>query len=272
MPPLSRGQEIHYVLRLASAMCFIGHGAFGIITKPIWCDYFAVFGIDHNTSYLLMPVLGVVDILLGLSLLLFPTRAVVLWLVIWGLTTAILRPVSGEPFAELIERAGNYSAPLALLILNGTGRRTQEGWFTRIEPVRQIDNSAKTLIILCLRISVFLLLVGHGWLNLIEKKGLLAQYVSLGFSNQAATARIVGLLEILAAFMVLIRPVSSVLLIFLIWKMTSELFYPHWEIFEWVERGGSYGVILALWIALKIKNSPANKKRLLFEFDILHVN
>jgi len=32
--------------------------------------------------------------------------------------------------------------------------------------------------------------------------------------------------------------------------MGTELFYPKWEIFEWVERGGSYGCILALWIAL----------------------
>ena len=38
--------KIHYTLRIAAAMCFIGHGAFGIITKPIWCNYFALFGID----------------------------------------------------------------------------------------------------------------------------------------------------------------------------------------------------------------------------------
>jgi hypothetical protein len=32
--------------------------------------------------------------------------------------------------------------------------------------------------------------------------------------------------------------------------MASELFYPHYEFFEWVERGGSYGAIIALWFAL----------------------
>src|ERR1700742_3171637 len=90
-------ERIHYTLRIASALCFIGHGAFGIITKPIWCNYFAVFGIGHDLAYRLMPLLGTVDILLGLSLLVYPLRAVAGWLVGWGLITAFLRPLSGEP-------------------------------------------------------------------------------------------------------------------------------------------------------------------------------
>ena len=46
--------SIHYVLRIASAMCFLGHGIFGVITKPIWCNYFAVFGIGHDLAYRLI--------------------------------------------------------------------------------------------------------------------------------------------------------------------------------------------------------------------------
>jgi len=111
-------QKMHYSLRVASAMCFIGHGAFGIITKPIWCNYFAVFGIGHDLAYRLMPILGSVDILLGCMLLFYPIRALFAWLALWGLVTASLRPLSGEPFAELIERAGNFGAPLCLLLLS----------------------------------------------------------------------------------------------------------------------------------------------------------
>src|SRR5271170_8011548 len=95
-------QRIHYTLRIAAAMCFIGHGAFGIITKPIWCNYFAVFGIGHDLAYRLMPLLGGFDILLGISLLIYPIRATLIWLIIWGTITALLRPLSGEPFAEFI--------------------------------------------------------------------------------------------------------------------------------------------------------------------------
>jgi hypothetical protein len=101
-------QKIYYTLRIASAMCFIGHGAFGIITKPIWCNYFGVFGIGHYTSFRLMPVVGCFDILMGIIILLYPLRAVIMWLVVWGTITALLRLISGEPFADGI---GTYTPP-----------------------------------------------------------------------------------------------------------------------------------------------------------------
>jgi uncharacterized membrane protein YphA (DoxX/SURF4 family) len=271
--------RMHYILRIAAAMCFIGHGAFGIITKPIWCNYFAVFGIGHDMAYTLMPIVGTMDITMGLILLFYPIRVVPAWLIIWGIMTASLRPLSGEPFAELIERAGNFGAPLALLMLAGTAMRAAGGpasgssvaagtatggagsttgagmskiryWFSRLDPNPQPDARTFSRIILCLRIVVFLFLLGHGWLNLIEKKGLLQQYTNLGFSNPANTALIAGLFEILAALAILIRPVRPLLIALLIWKIGTELFYPKYEIFEWIERGGSYGALLALYFAL----------------------
>jgi len=33
--------------------------------------------------------------------------------------------------------------------------------------------------------------------------------------------------------------------------MGSELFYPAYPVWEWVERGGSYAVLLGLWITLE---------------------
>ncbi len=36
-------QKIHYTLRVAAAMCFIGHGAFGIITKADLVQLFCSF-------------------------------------------------------------------------------------------------------------------------------------------------------------------------------------------------------------------------------------
>jgi hypothetical protein len=253
-------QKMHYILRLAAAMCFIGHGAFGIITKPVWCNYFAVFGIGHDLAYRLMPVLGTIDILLGLSLLLYPIRIIPAWLVLWGTVTALLRPLSGESFGEFLERAGNFGAPLALLLLSGaavardagSGGVAQRfrGWWSRIDSHPQPDARTFARVVVCLRIVVFLLLLGHGWLNWIEKKGLLAQYAGLGFSDPVRVAQVAGLFEMLAAFAVLIRPVRPVLMALFIWKMSTELFYPHYEAFEWIERGGSYGSLLALWLAL----------------------
>ena len=262
--------NIHYTLRIASAMCFIGHGAFGIITKPIWCNYFAVFGISHDMAYRLMPILGTVDILMGISLLVYPTRAILAWLVGWGIITAFLRPLSGESFAEFIERAGNFGAPLALLVLSGGGGMTLRGWLARIDPgiplasdpwhpngfrppasPRPSDTVLLARVSTLLRVIVFLLLLGHGWLNLLEKKSLLLQYMGLGFPDPARTALIAGSFEILAALAVLVRPVRPLLMVLIVWKMGSELFYPHWEFFEWVERGGSYGSLVALWLVTR---------------------
>jgi len=247
---LQSDKRIHYTLRFAAAMCFFGHGAFGIITKPIWLNYFALFGVGHDMAYHLMPWVGILDILMGISLLFYPTRAILLWLVVWGFITALCRPLSGEHSAEVIERAGNYGAPLALLILSGFGGKKIGQWFAGIGPDILTKEKGLAAATTCLRVVVFLLLAGHGWLNLVEKKGLLSQYASLGLSNPVQIAHIVGVFEIIAALSVLIKPIRPVLFILLIWKMGTELFYPHWEAFEWIERAGSYGAILALWFIL----------------------
>jgi hypothetical protein len=248
-------QKIHYTLRLAIAMCFIGHGAFGIITKPVWCNYFAVFGIGHDLAYRLMPLLGSFDILMGIVMLIYPIRMIPLWLVIWGTVTAMLRPLSGEPFAELMERAGNFGAPLTLLILSGGVGKKIRNIFTPIHANSDLDAKTFGRVLICLRIIIFLLLAGHGWLNIIEKKSLLNQYTALGFSNAGKTALTIGICEIIAAFVVLFRPFRPMVFALLVWKIASELFYPHYELFEWIERGGSYGVLLALWFALDSKAS-----------------
>ncbi|OOQ62228.1 hypothetical protein [Mucilaginibacter pedocola] len=247
---MNTSKTVHYILRIAVAMCFIGHGAFGIITKEVWCNYFAVFGIGKATAYTLMPWVGAFDILMGVVMLFLPVRAIALWLVVWGVFTALLRPLSGEPVAEVIERAGNFGAPLALLLLSGKVKNWKQ-FFVPIDPSVQVSQKTMETVSHCLQMVVFLLLIGHGWLNVIEKKGLLNQYASLGFSQPGKTAIMVGVFEITAAFIVLIKPIRAILLVFFAWKIATELFYPKWELFEWIERGGSYGAILALWAALK---------------------
>lgn len=250
MQTLNNNQKINYTLRIAAAMCFIGHGAFGIITKPIWCNYFALFGIEKAHAYQLMPILGSVDILLGLVLLFQPVRAIAGWLVIWGIITALCRPLSGEPFAEFIERAGNYGAPLALLVLTG-GIKFNFPWlFSTMNPNEPVSEKSLATAKTILRFTVFLLLVGHAWLNLIQKPALISQYTAFGFSNPVNVSLLIGIFEIMAAIAVLLKPVRPLIVVFFIWKMGTELFYPHFEIFEWVERGGSYGTLLALWLCL----------------------
>ena len=260
MRTLSLSQKLYHILRIACVMCFIGHGVFGIITKQVWCNYFGVFGISEKTSYQLMPYVGGADILLGLILLFYPIRAVIGWLVLWGLFTASLRPLSSEPFAEFIERAGNYGAPFVLLLIVDTKSLSLRDWFSKTTAPAEINDQTLKQVITSLKIFGFLLLLGHGWLNLIEKQGLLNQYKTLGFTNPVLVANIIGSFELIAAFSLLFKPIRFLILFLFIWKMATELFYPAWGVFEWIERGGSYGVLLALWYATALKNQVVLQK------------
>jgi hypothetical protein len=261
MPGLLNVKKIYYILRVSVSMCFIGHGAFGIVTKPIWCNYFALFGIGQTMSYRLMPILGSLDIILGILFLFKPIRAIAAWLVAWGTMTALCRPLTGEPFAEFIERAGNFGAPLCLLLLTGGIELNKRWFFSTLQPDTPVNDKSLSLVKMTLQVVVFLLLAGHGWLNILQKPALLNEYNILGFSNPMNIALLTGIFEIMAAIAVLVKPVRPMVFIFLVWKMGSELFYPHLEILEWVERGGSYGTLLALYFCLdpirRSRNRPS---------------
>ena len=120
---------LHWTLRIAVAACFIGHGAFGVITKAAWLPYFAIFRIPEAWAWRLMPVVGFVDITVGALTLIQPVRAVVLYMMFWGFQTACLRPVAGQGMWELLERAGNYGVPLAFLCPLGSGPSLAD-WFS----------------------------------------------------------------------------------------------------------------------------------------------
>ncbi len=84
--------RLEWIFRIAVAMEFIGHGAFGIITKQAWVAYFGVVGIPEPWAWKLMPMVGTVDILLGLTALFRPCRAALLYMTVWGLWTALPAP------------------------------------------------------------------------------------------------------------------------------------------------------------------------------------
>ena len=125
-PIVGHALLLFWLLRVACGLEFVGHGAFGVITKAAWVPYFGVAGIPEPWAYRLMPLVGSVDIFLGILVLLKPLRVVLLYMALWGFWTALLRPLAGEPLWELIERAPNYLVPLALLYLRGVPRCRRE--------------------------------------------------------------------------------------------------------------------------------------------------
>ena len=131
-PTLVRPQRrglVHWLLRLATAGAFIGHGAYGaLMAKPGWYPVLAALGVNRAAADARGLVLwsGGFEVLLGLLALVWPARALLLFLCAWKLASEFVwYPLAGLPAWEFVERWANYTAPLALLVVRGwpkTGR------------------------------------------------------------------------------------------------------------------------------------------------------
>ena len=242
--------KLAWILRIGVAGCFIGHGAFGIITKAAWVPYFAVGGISEALAWKLMPVVGAMDIGIGLLALVWPTRALYAWAAIWAVWTALCRPLAHEPFWETLERAGNYGVPIALLVAFGF----HAPWFRRLPASWPTFSDLKrTQFAWSLRLTTATLLAGHAGLGFFTLKAGLAHHYSAAWADAPAnTVVIVGAFEFALATAVLLRPVPSLLVGVALWKMASESLFlvagdPVWE---FIERAGSYTAPLALAVLL----------------------
>ncbi len=239
-----------WTLRIGAFLCFVGHGAFGIMTKHAWLPYFAVANIGPETAYRLMPLIGAMDITMGLLVLFTPRPAVLFWMSLWTTWTALLRPLSGESGWEAVERAGNYGVPIALIVLLAPWNRVS-GFFTAVR-FRALTPSLLRRVEGLLVAVVAMLLVGHGVLGLEDKPGLIANYASILPADIAARLTpVIGGAEIALALLVVRWPSVTLALSIAVWKLASESLFiaagqPFWEI---VERGGSYAAPVALAIA-----------------------
>ncbi len=119
-----------WILRVATAGSFIGHGMFALQGKEGWFKYFEAVGISNpETIITLLLLVGILDITLAILILIKPVRIAILWMALWGLWTAMIRwPIGPDPVWDFVERWANWGAPLALLFLLGWPRNFRE-WF-----------------------------------------------------------------------------------------------------------------------------------------------
>ncbi|MBI2042233.1 MAG: hypothetical protein HYT21_00560 [Candidatus Nealsonbacteria bacterium] len=118
---------IEWVLKIAVAGEFIGHGVFALQGKKAWVDWFSTFGIsDVGTATQFLFLIGIIDLTLAILILIRPIRIVLLWMAFWGFWTALVRPLVGEPVWDFVERWANWGAPLALLLLMGFPKTIKE--------------------------------------------------------------------------------------------------------------------------------------------------
>ncbi len=123
-------KAVEWVLRIAIAGEFIGHGAFALQGKEGWFKYFESVGITSpETIVSILLLVGALDIALAILILIKPVRLALLWMAFWGLWTALIRwPIGPDPMWDFVERWANWGAPLALLLLRGWPKNVRE-WF-----------------------------------------------------------------------------------------------------------------------------------------------
>lgn len=251
--PLSSRVSAYWVLRLGAAFCFIGHGAFGFITKAAWVPYFAVVGIPEAWAWRLMPIVGAVDVMAGMAVLFAPRGLPLVYMTVWAVWTALLRPLSGEPVFETLERAGNYGVPFALLLFTAMPRSLRGLGSLLDGPA--VDERALDLTRKALKWTVVILLLGHGGLGIADKAMLTQHYAVIGLP--ATTTVLVGWFEIVLALAVAVRPMAGLLLFVAAWKLATEFLFvtagaPIWE---FVERAGSYAAPIALAMLIRERRS-----------------
>jgi len=239
---------IPWILRIGLTMCYIGHGAFGIITKQAWLPYFAVVGINERWAWHLMPLIGAMDVTMGFLVLAWPCRALFVWAAVWTVWTALLRPLAGEGWPEFFERAGNYGMPLAMLAVVGW----RGHWFVHL-PAHWTELSAwvRQRLAWTLRLTTAILLAGHAACGIVLQKPALVHHYAVFWPDGAGRVLLeVGYFELVLSFVVLVFPQPAVLIAACVWKLATESFFlfsgTSVPIFEVIERGGSYAAPLAL--------------------------
>lgn len=237
------------LLRISVAATFVGHGAFGVLRKEAWVPYFGLVGITPDWAHRLMPLVGSLDIAVGIVALVAPFRALLLYAAVWCIWTAALRPLAGEGIWEMLERAGNYGVPTAFLAAVGIpGARAE--WLRILVPADLRKEGISVLLTVC-RWTTAVLLLGHGMLAL-EGKALLAEHLAVAGLPRGALPAI-GAFEVLLAIACVWSRLPSVFLAAMAWKVGTELLYPlggapPWE---FVERGGSYVAPLTAFMILR---------------------
>ena len=105
-------------------------------------------GIPEASAWRLMPLIGTIDIVLAVLLLLQPRRVILVWMSLWCVWTALLRPLSGTSMWEFWERGGNFGPPILFLILSGKFTMRAKDWFGKLEFAELTEERLHTIEVL----------------------------------------------------------------------------------------------------------------------------
>jgi len=110
------------IIRIGIFATFLGHGLLALSVNAKWIPLLTYYGFSVNQAMAIMPFIGMLDLFVAVTVLVYPVRIVLLWAALWAFATAFTRPLAGEGIIEFVERAANWSLPLTLLLLQGFPR------------------------------------------------------------------------------------------------------------------------------------------------------
>lgn len=118
---------MEFIFRIGICFTFLGHGFYALIGKKEWIPLVQAFGFSEEAAQIILPIVGVMDIIVGVSILLKPFKAVIIWAAFWAFIAALSRPLSGMDLLEMIERSSNWALPLVFLIYLSQKNKSTNG-------------------------------------------------------------------------------------------------------------------------------------------------
>jgi hypothetical protein len=86
-----------WMLKVCVAGTFAGHGALAFSMPAKWQNYLNTAGFPSSFASWMMPLIGALDLALAVVACLPDTPSLVFaWMALWGFSTALMRPLSGE--------------------------------------------------------------------------------------------------------------------------------------------------------------------------------
>jgi len=115
-----------WILRIGISAIFLAHGIFALGLKESFIPLITAFGFSGSAATTLLPLIGGLDLIVAILALVWPIRIVLVWATLWAFATAFARPVAGDSILEFVERTANWTAPLALLVLQGVPKKLKD--------------------------------------------------------------------------------------------------------------------------------------------------
>lgn len=115
-----------FLTRVSLFLIFFVHGLGCVWMHPGYIDYLIGTGATFTGSFIkqsvaesILLIIGMIDIVIAILVLIKPFRFLLLWMVIWGFLTSLLRIIDAGVFnyAEFLIRIPHFILPLVCFIL-----------------------------------------------------------------------------------------------------------------------------------------------------------